>query len=363
MRNRTLAASLAASLLVLGVAGCGDDGPTGPRTPFDPEAAAQAAAEMESRLDADSDVMQSLRLVAPALEAQTGAVVQLLPGGPGAVPRPRDAETLAGASFSMALEPIFPTELLGRTFEWDETLGRYALSERTGAPSNGVRFVLYAVDPFTGTPAIPLNEVGVLDLTDEGGASTTRLGVRAETGGVVRLDYTVAATYSLSGSAIQATATGAGFLSDGTHTLDFDLAQTVTYDTTAETMDVDLAYDLEMADEGVRVTIEASSGIDLAAPESVALDLAMTIVDGGNVTVFTGAVDATDAIDGAVTHNGETVALIGGTASAPTFTDGSGDPLTAAEVAALGDVFDLVDDVFDFVEAVFEPFGGGSFAT
>ncbi len=362
MRNRTLGTSIAASLLVLGLAACGDDGPTGPRTPFDPDAAAQAATEMEARLDSDGDVMQSLRLVAPALEAEGGVAVQLLPGGVAAVPRPQDSGSLADPSFSMVLEPIFPAEILGRTLEWDETLGRYAISERTGAPADGVRFILYAVDPFTGTPALPLNEVGFLDLTDEGSVSTTRLGVLAETGGTVRLDYTVTASYSLSGSAVQATATGTGFISDGTRRLDFDLAQTVIYDTTAETMTVDLAYDLEMADEGVLVTIEASSGIDLAAPESVSLDLTMTITDGGNVTVFSGAVDATDAIDGIVTHNGATVALIGGTASAPTFTDAGGEPLTAGELAALGQVFGLVDDVFDFVEAVFEPFGGGSFS-
>ena len=362
MRTPILRTSLAASLLVLGLAACGDDGPTGPRTPFDPGAAAQAATEMESRLDTDGDVMQSLRLVAPALEAEGGVAVQLLPGGLGTVPRPRDAESMVDPSFSMMLEPVFPTEILGSTFEWDEALGRYAISARAGAPGNGVRFILYAVDPFTGTPAIPLNEVGFLDLTDEGGASTTRLGVLAETGGVVRLDYAVTASYSLSGSAIQATVTGAGFISDGARTLNFDLAQTVSYDTTAETMAVDLAYDLEMADEGVRVVVDADSEIDLASPESIVLDLGMTIYDGGNVTVLTGAVDATDAIDGSITHNGETVALIGGSTSAPTFTDAGGEPLTAGEIAALQQVFGLVDDVFDFAETVFEPFGGGASA-
>jgi hypothetical protein len=363
MRNRILGTSLAASLLMVGLAACSDDGPTGPRTPFDPDAAAQAATELESRLDGDSDVMQSLRLVAPALEAEGGVAVQLLPGGLATVPRPVDPGSMVDPAFSMMLEPVFPPEILGSTFEWNETLGRYAISERAGAPANGVRFILYAVDPFTGAPALPLVEVGILDLTDEGGASTTRLGVLAETAGVVRLDYTVTASYSLSGSAIRATATGAGFISDGTRTLEFDLAQTVAYDTAAETMAVDLAYDLEMSDEGVRVVIEASSEIDLASPESIVLDLAMTITDGGNVTVFTGAVDATDAIDGTIAHNGETVARIGGTTSAPTFTDAGGEPLTAAEMAALGQVFGLIDDVFDFAEAVFEPFGGGTYST
>lgn len=360
MRNSIIRPSLAA-LLVLGLAACGDDS-AGPKTPFDPEATAQAAAELESRLDGDGDVMQSLYLVAPALEAEGGVVVQLLPGGVAGVPRPFDGRAMIDPSFSMVAEPIFPSNFLGKSFEWDESLERYAITERAGAPANGIRFVLYAVDPFTDRPATPLVEVGFLDLTDEGGAAATRLGVLAETGGVVRLDYAVSASYALLGSSIQATATGEGFLSDGTRRLDFDLVQTVTYDTSAETMQVDLAYDLGMADENVRVVVDVSSEIDLAALESIVLDLSMTITDGGNVTVFTGGIDAMEAIDGAIRHNGETVALIGGTVSAPTFTDAGGEPLTTAEIAALQQVFEIVDDVFDFAEAVFEPFGGEALA-
>jgi hypothetical protein len=360
MRNRITGPATTAALLALGLAACGGDGPAGPKTPFDPDAAAVVAAELESRLDGDGDVMRSLYLVAPALEAEGGVVVQLLPGGVARAPRPLDAQLMVDPSYSMAAEPIFPSNFLGRTFEWDGELERYAMTERTGAPANGVRFVLYAVDPFSGQPATPLNEVGFLDLTDEGSASATRLGVLAETGGVVRLDYLVSASYALLGNSIQATATGEGFLSDGTRRLDFDLVQTVTYDTAAETMAVDLLYDLEMPDENVRVLVDVSGEIDLAGPGSLALELAMRITQGGNVTVFSGTVDATDALDGSIAHNGETVALIGGTTSAPTFTDAGGEPLTAAELEALRQAFDLIDAVFDFATAIFQPFGGGA---
>ena len=349
------AVMLATAVVVFGLAGCsGDDGPSGPVTPFDPDATAQAAAELESRLDVDSDVMMSLALVNPALEAEGGAIAQLLPGGLVRPAQPLNAQMMVDPSFSM--EPIFPSNFLGTTFEWDEGLGRYAMTERTGAPADGVRFILYAVDPFTGEPVTPLSEIGYLDLTDEGSASATRLGVYAETGGIARLDYTVTASYSLLGDSIEATATGAGYISDGTRRLDFDLVQTVAFNTVNETMRVDMLYDLRMDDENVRVVVDVGSDIDLSASD-LSLDVMMTITDGGNVTVLDVTVDQTENITGAILHNGQTVALIDGSTSAPVFTNANGDPLSSAEAAALTEVFDVVDDVFDFVEAVFEPFG------
>ncbi len=357
MRYRTTARPLMllTALIGVGLAGCSDDdGPTGPVTPFDPDATAQAVAEMEDRLDGDSDVMMSLALVSPAIEAEGGMLPKLIPAGVTRPAQPFNAQLMIDPSFSM--EPIFPSNFLGKTFEWDEGLGRYAMTDRAGAPTNGVRFILYAVDPFTEQPATPLNEVGLLDLTDEGDAAATRLGVRAETGGVTRLDYLVTASYALLGENIQAIATGAGFISDGTRRLDFDLVQTVTLNNDTGTMQVDLLYDLRMDDEGVRVVVDAGTEIDLSASE-IGLEVMMTITDGGNVTVFDAMVGQDDSLSGTVLHNGETVVLISGTTSAPVFTDAGGNPLTNAEVVALTQIFDLFDDVFDFVEDVFEPFG------
>ena len=346
---------LATAVVAFGLAGCsGDDGPSGPVTPFDPDATAQAAAELEDRLDVDSDVMLSLALVSPALEAEGGAIVQLLPGGLVRPAQPLDAQLLVNPSLSM--EPIFPTNFLGTTFEWDDLLGRYAMTERAGAPVDGIRFILYAVDPFTGEPVTPLSEIGLLDLTDEGNASATRLGVYAETGGIARLDYDVTASYALLGDNVEATATGAGFISDGTVSLIFNLVQTVTFNTVTETMRVDMLYDLRMDDENVRVVVDVGSDIDLSQSD-VSLDVMLTVTDGGNVTVLDVTVDAAENLTGSIVHNGQTVALMDGSTSAPVFTNGNGDPLSSAEAAALTQVFDVVDDVFDFVEAVFEPFG------
>ena len=145
MRYRTTARPLMllTALIGVGLAGCSDDdGPTGPVTPFDQDATAQAVAEMEDRLDGDSDVMMSLALVSPAIEAEGGMLPQLIPAGVTRPAQPFNAQLMIDPSFSM--EPIFPSNFLGKTFEWDEGLGRYAMTDRVGAPTNGVRFILYA---------------------------------------------------------------------------------------------------------------------------------------------------------------------------------------------------------------------------
>lgn len=52
----------------------------------------------------------------------------------------------------------------GKTLEWNQETARYVESNRTGAPQDGRRVILYATDRATGLPALPLREVGALDL-------------------------------------------------------------------------------------------------------------------------------------------------------------------------------------------------------
>jgi hypothetical protein len=52
----------------------------------------------------------------------------------------------------------------GRTLEWNPEGGRYVESSLAGAPQDGLRVILYAIDAGTGRPALPLSAVGALDL-------------------------------------------------------------------------------------------------------------------------------------------------------------------------------------------------------
>jgi hypothetical protein len=57
-----------------------------------------------------------------------------------------------------------PDNVKGRTFVWDaNTRSFVADAAATGAPANGVRFVLYAWDVLNG-PTLPLNRIGYVDI-------------------------------------------------------------------------------------------------------------------------------------------------------------------------------------------------------
>lgn len=88
-----------------------------------------------------------------------------------------------------------PAEVLGKTFEWDLVDARYEMTERAGAPQNGVLFILYAIDDLTLEPADPLDEVGSVTIiqggTDANPAAS--LTVRNEAGTTV-LSYTATRT-------------------------------------------------------------------------------------------------------------------------------------------------------------------------
>jgi len=65
-----------------------------------------------------------------------------------------------------------PASSLGKTFEWDVVDDRYEMTTRTGAPENGVLFVLYTINPTTLQPAEPLVEVGTVSITQGGTADS-----------------------------------------------------------------------------------------------------------------------------------------------------------------------------------------------
>ncbi len=265
--------------------------------------------------------------------------------------------TLSGS----VMEPIFPSNLLGVTFEWSFDLGRYAPGERAGAPANGVRFILYAIDPLTRRPAEPLNEVGLLELTDEGDAASTRLGIYAESGGTPLVDYFIDVRYALLGEQdVSATVTADGYISDGQQRLNFLLEQTVTLLGSTETILLDLSYDLALAGEDVAVSVEISGEFGFSGEIPVdAATARLTIDHGSDHVVFDMTLEADDTLSGVINYNGAPAMYISGTEADPVFTRADGEPLTAEDVAALLNLYDLLEDVFDLAEDLFAPFEGG----
>ena len=151
-----MAAGLA---LALTLAACGDS--SGPGT-FDPAATSADLAAMQAPLS--SPVMASFGFALNGVADAGGPEAGIAAWSGGCRQGPRAlsaaamdyARALVGALPSrpagLALAGPIPDSLLGTTWTYDDTQGRYVVSARTDGPSNGVRFVLYAVNPVTSSP-------------------------------------------------------------------------------------------------------------------------------------------------------------------------------------------------------------------
>ncbi|MFO7586768.1 MAG: hypothetical protein R6X22_01720 [Gemmatimonadota bacterium] len=189
--------------LALVVAACGEDTtapggglPSDDAVINDPQAVVQAVDALGDVFD--SEQFRSLAALdgAPGLDAVGGqigaAMVSLLraagseegtavqlPGTLGAL-----AET--GASFA-----LIPAEALGRTYEWDAATSGYADLGTPGAPANGMRIVLYVMNEATGTPVMPLQTVGYMQMTETSDSISAQI---VGPGGVVYIELTITVT-------------------------------------------------------------------------------------------------------------------------------------------------------------------------
>lgn len=367
-----------ATLLLSGLAvGCESDDGMGPED-FNEEA---AAADIDAVLGAvDDDIAVTLLLVAQGL-ANAGGTATAMPATAslrpasgleavadlGAAKIELAAERLlpslsAGPypDLSLAAEPIFPNELLGKTFVWGET-GYVVDDALTGAPANGVRFVVYAINPVTRQPVEPLVEVGYLDLTDESGPSSSRVGLlMVDTTGeadVTLVDYFIDVSFVITETTASATLFADGFVSDGTETLDFALNQSLAFDESgAGTFTVD--YDFDVAGSGISLGFDATTTFDAETEETTGLTVALTLSQGGDVVLMSVTEGTTGLLDGEIRFNGATAILVSGTAVDPQFSRPDGSELSATERQALVAIVDAVAGVLLMAEDLFAPISG-----
>ncbi|MFQ5746168.1 MAG: hypothetical protein ACE5HF_02985 [Gemmatimonadota bacterium] len=352
--------------LSLGFAACGDNpaapagGGSGGGT-FNPQQTAQTVSGVQGDL-AGGNVVPTLSLIGPALAAASGGTPSVVPGN---LDQPRLAvASLAVKSFVLsgggAAVPIFPANLLGKTFVWDTATAAYVVdSTLTGAPANGVRFLLYAIDPFTGKPASPLNQIGHVDLVDQSTPSSTRLGVTAVSGGATVVDYFIDASFSVTGQDVTVTLLGQGFLTDSSQRIDFDLNQSGTFTQGATTFTLDAMHDISVTAAGLSVSLDVNGTFDLTSEDPSAATATVTVVNGADTLVISIQITNATQLAGTIAFNGNTAVIIGGTVDAPTFTNPDGTPVDPSDLTALDDLENLFDDVFDFAEAIFEPFDDG----
>jgi hypothetical protein len=354
MRVPHYARQLLAALALTALAGCGKDS-TAPDAPFDPAGTSSDIGALEASFD--SPATAGFAAAADAIgdvlgETPAAAAVKAMPtkaliagGKPGAG---HYAATLAKvyARPSSGITPSLSTaaildEHLGVTFTRDPETLEYGPSDRTGAPQDGVRFIVYAVDPISGAVIAPLVEVGYADIVTTETISAATVRIELVSGGVTYLDYAVGVT----GSASQLTVTISGFVSNGDDRVNFDL------DTHLTDTSFGVDYTLTVPTRGgFRIDFEAESteGSMTATLEARGPHGSVTI--SGTQTTTSATFD--------VEVNGELFATITTSGSEPpVITGADGEPLTEAEMQALGEILAIFLQGFTFFGDLMIPVG------
>ena len=330
---RPLAAATAASVLLVG---CGDDDPAGPR--FSEETANQVAAVAEdvvAPMDATVEVQMNL---ANAMFALSGvSTAPMAPMQPFSAINALRRPLAAARALPIPSAPsgvLIPDEWEGTTFVWSSAEEMYVASDLNGAPASGIRFVYYAVDPVSGYPAEPLNDLGHIDLIDASTATRSRLEIVAvrDQGDVTLADYFVEGGVSGNLATQVVTIDSEGFFSDGSDRLDFDMGMTLT--STGEEEGT-IVMDVDLSANGGAIDAHFEDSVD---GDLIETETSFTIEGGGNEATFAYTTSGNEfeaTIDGALTFNGREAVVVTGDAYDPEFTQPDGSPLTADEIDAL----------------------------
>lgn len=353
--KRSWLASIAAFAFVLPfVAACSDDDGTGPTTDLNPTEAEAALEQVIDQYFTGNPGLNSLETfgaaIGNALPSLAPAAFTLYPDAPmlfGMADRlgqSMRAVYARGTSLPMLMANI-PTEVLGTTFVYDPGTSQYIASERTGAPTNGVRFILY--DGIT-----TLNEVGYFDLIDASDFGinpasidvTFRVFITAVSTTTPVVNYRVTGTASDTGGTLLVS----GFLSDGSGQLDFDFEVTGT-----EATGFNAGFTLSSGNISVTLDIsETTTGSET---------LEASITAGSDEIKFIITIDANGNIQGGsgIFFNDGSGDVLVATFSGNieqdnvTLNNAQGDPLTQQELVALANIFAAVEYAFVVMEELF----------
>lgn len=351
-RSVTLLAAVCVALTA-----CGD---SGPEVPFNPAGTSEDIAAVSATFD--SPTFASFSWFGPQFDAALGGSPlvsasasafnfrRATTGGELRAAAVRSARRLASLTPKLAngafnaSAAAIPSEIAGRTFEY--SAGSYAATDRTGAPANGVRFILYAVDPVTFTPAEPLVETGHVDLIDMSGSNTQAARVIVVSGTTTYLDYTVSVTALTSSGRV----TVAGFVTDGSNRANINLRSTI-----SEAAGLTLLYTLDVPQRDVSIDLTMTmSGLDQESG-TIDIDLGMS---GPNGTISMSGIFGETGGTLTVRINGDVFATITSTgASEPTITGTEGEPLTEEDVEALGNIFEITGHAFTSFDEMVAPVG------
>lgn len=321
-------------LLAVGVAACEQSAPA----PFDADGAAADAAAVREVFA--TPLLASLDFAAAEIDRQTGGEDVDVATTSGSGSFRRFSRMLAGAGAIPTLSAgELPSGVAGRTFEFDPGTGAYVMSELSGAPANGVRFQLYAMDG-VGAPALPVIQVGYIDVVGEGPAAV-QIRIADLTG--VRLEYRVAA----SGADAERRVQVAGFAVQGISRAEFSFENTIEL-TGPSSGQMRLRQALDLA--GRRVELDCASALLVRAGLAPELQLGLTLRGPNGEVGVAGAYELGGTGTLAVEVNGERYAAVRLSGSEYEVAGASTNPLPGSALQLLDRMIGTRDaglEVFD----------------
>ncbi len=345
------------ALAIVAVAACGDPGaPSGDHATLDAPAVSANLQAVDRVLQAGG-VWESFRSLAPRFTAagpaaRLGAAMGGAAGAELSTDGARAAALRLGrAQLAVTQAPAFvprlPPEVRGITFVLDSVTLQYVPDPgRSGAPANGVRFILYAVNTVTGE-ALPGAEIGYADLMDEGDALPAGIALRLRivSGGITHLEYFVTAGGTDSTGALHA----AGFVTDGTTRV--ELRAGISAGDTEEAAAVEVRFAIGIPDRAFQAAATVRN-VDAAGGSvgEVVLD-----VQQGETRIGLALHGGEDSVMAEFRVNGELFATAQGDARNPMIRGVDGRELTLEERQALSGIFELAAQVFDMFDCLMRP--------
>jgi hypothetical protein len=358
MRVLQLAKCTVLTLAAVAVAGgCGSE--SAPTVPFNPAGATADVEAVNSTFAsptvtnfASLSVLFDAALGGAPLVSGSTAALDIRGGTPKAVQAAlaRSAERIARivprpatGGFSASTATI-PSEFLGKTFIYSG--GSYVVSAQTGAPANGVRFLLYTVDPATSLPEVPLVQAGRVDLVDMSAGSTSAARVIVVSGSTTYLDYRVSATSTATSGRV----TVLGLITDGNTEATFNLRSVLTLDA-----GLTLSYSLDVPERDLSIDLALSASGTM--PESSTIGMTLDMRGQNGWVRFTGQISASGGtFDVAI--NGTPFATVTSTTGAePVITGSDGQPLAQEEIDALQQVLEFSGGSFAAFDELIAPVG------
>ena len=337
--------ALAVTVTLVGA--CGDDSDDGGPDGGGLDAASESAILVDSIVGQfvdDNEALSTLDVLGPIIAGVTSSsptelsrVAELYrqPSGVRVTSRIEPVGRLAPQVISLLAR--IPDNLLGVTCILDVN----ALPElvyidggRTGAPGNGIRFVLYQLNSSGTGLQMPLVENGRIDITDNSTTGSIDVSLEAVVDGETLLSVSAIGTFTTADFNL----TIAGFLGGGGETLDFSFSINGDPNTGANAgsfsldlgpLSVGFTFDVDETGAGTNfVFITDNTTQDQ-------LELIFDFDSAGNL--LSGSV---------VLFNGEVVATITGTLASGTLTATDGSPLTTSDLIALANVFNGLSEIF-----------------